>query len=189
MVDSDTFDYTDIEIVNYDDKIDFDADLEELDKMTKSIRVEWKVRESALKKIAGICLGNYKKNETFLKYFNNKFYKNLNAQFKEKRSIIIRETCRIISFCIKVEGIYIEKAIINIISNQNIFLLIEKSENSVSVEYASLCIFNIIRYLKSEKIIDIICNRKDNKSDKIRIFIIFKRISFAYNNSKIKFIL
>ena len=169
MVDSDTFDYTDIEIVNYDDKIDFDADLEELDKMTKSIRVEWKVRESALKKIAGICLGNYKKNETFLKYFNNKFYKNLNAQFKEKRSIIIRETCRIISFCIKVEGIYIEKAIINIISNQNIFLLIEKSENSVSVEYASLCIFNIIRYLKSEKIIDIICNKKDNKSDKIRI--------------------
>ena len=169
MVDSDTFDYTDIESVNYEDEIDFKTDLEELDKMTKSIRVDWKIRESALKKMAGICIGNYMKNDNFLQYFNNKFSKNLYIQFKEKRSIIIRETSRIISFCTKILGFYIEKAVVNIISNQNIFLVVEKNENSVSVEYASLCVLNIIRYLKSEKVIDIICNKKNSKSDSIRI--------------------
>ena len=169
MVDIDTFDYNDIEIVNYNDKIDFDGDLEELDKMTKSIKVDWKIRESAMKKIAGICLGNYKHNDSFLKYFNNKFYKNLNIQFKEKRSIIIRETCRIISFCIKVQGTYIEKAITYIISHQNIFSIIEKNENKVSMEYVSLCIFNILRYLKIEKMIDIIFEKKNSNIDPIRI--------------------
>ena len=169
MVDIDTFDYNDIEIVNYSDKIDFEGDLEELDKMTKSIRVDWKIRESAMKKIAGICLGNYKHNDSFLKYFNNKFYKNLNIQFKEKRSIIIRETCRIISFCIKVQGTYIEKAITNIISHQNIFSIIEKNENKVSMEYVSLCIFNILRYLKIEKMIDIIFEKKNSNIDPIRL--------------------
>ena len=31
--------------------------------MTKSLRVDWKIREEALKKIAGICIGNRMKNE------------------------------------------------------------------------------------------------------------------------------
>ena len=169
MVDYDTFDYKDIESINYKDEIDFKTDLEELDKMTKSIRVDWEIRESALKKIAGICIGNYMKNSIFLKFFNNKFAKNLNIQFKEKRSIIIRETCRIISFCAKILGLYIEKAVTHIISHQNIFLIIEANENSVSVEYATLCILNILRYIRTEKLIEIIYSKKNSKSDFIRI--------------------
>ena len=148
MVESDTFNYKDIESINYEDDLNFKEDLEELDKITRSIRVDWEIRESALKKIAGICLGNRMKNDIFLKFFNNKLAKNLNVQFKEKRSIIIRETCRIISFCAKILGFYIEKAIIYILSHQNIFLIIESNENSVSVEYVTLCILNILRYIK-----------------------------------------
>lgn len=195
MVESDTFNYKDIESINYEDDLNFKEDLEELDKMTRSIRVDWEIRESALKKIAGICLGNRMKNDIFLKFFNNKLAKNLNVQFKEKRSIIIRETCRIISFCAKILGFYIEKAIIYILSHQNIFLIIESNENSVSVEYVTLCILNILRYIKSEKIIEIICNKKNSKSDFIRIlcskcilvimkefnsFLISKKLNYFY---------
>ena len=169
MVESDTFEYKDIESINYEDELDFKADIEELDKMTKSLRVDWEIRESALKRIAGICLGDHMKNGNFLKFFNNKFYKNLNIQFKEKRSIIIRETSRILSFCAKILGFFIEKAALNILNHQNIYLIIEANENSVSVEYATLCILNLLRYIKSEKIIDIICNKHTHKSDFIRI--------------------
>ena len=169
MVDCDTFEYKDIESINYENELDFKADIEELDKMTKSLRVDWETRESALKKIAGICLGDHMKNANFLKFFNNKFYKNLNIQFKEKRSIIIRETSRILSFCAKILGFFIEKAALNILNHQNIYLIIEANENSVSVEYATLCILNLLRYIKSEKIIDIICNKHTHKSDFIRI--------------------
>jgi len=196
MVESDTFDYSDIESINYKDEIDFKTDLEELDKMTRSLRVDWEIRESALNKIAGICIGNYMKNDFFLKFFNNKFSKNLNIQFKEKRSIIIRETCRIISFCAKILGFYIEKAIMNIISHKNIFLIIETNENSVSVEYTTLCILNILRYIKSEKIVEIICNKKNSKCDFIKLlcakcillimkefpsFLISKKLNYFYD--------
>ena len=112
--------------------------------MTKSLRVDWEIREQAIKKIAGICLGNHLKNSSFLKFFNNKFSKNLIIQFKEKRSIIIREICRIISFCAKILGFYMEKAVLNILSNQNIFLIIELNENSICVEYTTLCILNLL---------------------------------------------
>ena len=193
MVDCDKFDYRDIESINYENDIDFNAELEELDAKTKSLRIDWKIRESALKKIAGICIGNRMKNENFLKYFNNKYYKNIYIQFKEKRSIIIREASRIISFCVKTLGFYIEKAIINIFSNPNIFLIIEKNENKVSVEYASLCVLNIVRYLKSEKIIDIICSKRNSKSDSIRILcaksisIIMKEYQVFLISNKINF--
>ena len=169
MVDSDTFEYNDIQSINYEDEEDFKADIEELDKMTKSLRVDWEIREQAIKKIAGICLGNHLKNNSFLKFFNNKFSKNLIIQFKEKRSIIIREICRIISFCAKILGFYMEKAVLNILSNQNIFLIIELNENSICVEYTTLCILNLLRYIKSEKIVDAIFSRRYSKSDFIRI--------------------
>ena len=191
MVDCDKFDYRDIESINYENEIDFNADLEELDTKTKSLRVDWKIREEALKKLAGICIGNRMKNENFLKYFNEKYYKNIYIQFKEKRSIIIREASRILSFCVKILGFYIEKAIINIISQPYIFLIIEKNENKVSVGYATLCILNIVRYLKSEKIIDIICSKINNKSDGIRILcsqsilIIMKEYQVFVINEKI----
>ena len=170
MVDCDTFEYNDIQSINYEDEDDFKLDIEELDKMTKSLRVDWEIRESALKKIAGICLGDHMKNNIFLKFFNNRFSKNLIIQFKEKRSIIIRETCRILSFCAKILGFYIEKAVLNILSNHNIFMIIESNENSICVEYTTLCIFNLLRYIKSEKIIDAIFDKKYSKSDFIRIF-------------------
>ena len=191
MVENDTFNYDDITPIDYQDISFLKEDIDELHKMTRSMNVEWKVREKALKKIAGICIGNSKKNDIFLNFFNTKLSNNLNIQLKETRSIIVRETSRIISFCAKNLNMYILTGLLKIINK--IFLLIPKITNTVILEYISLCLLNIIRYLKSEKIFPNIFSNINSNSVPVRlvtakcILVIFKEYPTSIIKDGMKF--
>ena len=161
------FEYDDITPINYKGKKEINEDLEEIYKNTTNVTIDWKIRENALKKLGKICIGDQGESETFIKFLNNQMSSNLGIQMADLRSSLMKEACRITSFCSKKLGILIEQAALYFLSN-NVLFKIAGSSNRVISDSSSKCILNLVKYVNSIKIIFNVCDQKSMKSNFVR---------------------
>lgn len=168
LKEQDPFNYIDIKQKNYKSKQDLITDLEEIAKTLENITNDWKERETSLKKISSICLGNQGKSDLFLKYFNSKLCTSLEIQLSDLRSSVMKEACRVTSLCARELGLLIEQGITQLFTQTCLFK-IAGSANKVISESSSKCILNIVRYVNSIKVISSICEIRVMKSKSVRI--------------------
>ena len=134
---NDTFDYSDIIPLNYKSKTALISEFDEIYKNTENTKIDWRRRELALKKIARICIGNQGKSETFLQFFNGQIYPNLDIQLADLRSSLMKEACRIVSFCAKELGLLIETSMAHMMT-QHVLFKIAGNSNKVISENSSI---------------------------------------------------
>ena len=167
---NDTFDYSDIIPLNYKSKTALISEFDEIYKNTENTKIDWRRRELALKKIARICIGNQGKSETFLQFFNGQIYPNLDIQLADLRSSLMKEACRIVSFCAKELGLLIETSMAHMMT-QHVLFKIAGNSNKVISENSSKCVLNIVNYVHSIKIITNICEQKILKANNVRVLV------------------
>ena len=142
-------------------------DLDEILKNTINVTIDWKLRETSIKKLGKICIGDQGDSDIFIKYFNNQIATNLGIQMADLRSSLMKEACRITSLCAKTLGILIEQAALFFLSN-NVLFKIAGSSNRVISDSSSKCILNLVKYVNSIKIIINVCEQKSMKSNYVR---------------------
>ena len=167
---NDTFDYSDIIPLNYKSKTALISEFDEIYKNTENTKIDWRRRELALKKISRICIGNQGKSETFLQFFNGQIYPNLDIQLADLRSSLMKEACRIVSFCAKELGLLIETSMAHMMT-QHVLFKIAGNSNKVISENSSRCVLNIVKYVHSVKIITNICEQKILKANNVRVLV------------------
>ena len=167
---NDTFDYSDIIPLNYKSKSLLNNEFEEIYKNTENTKIDWRKRELALKKIARICIGNQGKSDTFIQFFNSQIYPNLDIQLADLRSSLMKEACRIVSFCAKELGLLIESSMAHMMT-QHVLFKIAGNSNKVISENSSKCVLNIVKYVHSVKIITNICEQKILKANNVRVLV------------------
>ena len=167
---NDTFDYSDIIPLDYKSKSALTPEFEEIYKNTENTKIDWRKRELAIKKIARICIGNQGKSDVFLQFFNNQIYPNLDVQLADLRSSLMKEACRIVSFCAKVLGLLIESSMTHMMT-QHVLFKIAGNSNKVISENSSKCVLNIVNYVHSIKIITNICEQKALKANNVRVLV------------------
>ena len=167
---NDIFDYSDIRPLDYKSKTALISEFDEIYKNTENSKIDWRKRELALKKIARICLGNQGKSDTFLQFFNGQIYPNLDIQLADLRSSLMKEACRIVSFCAKQLGLLIESSMTHMMT-QHVLFKIAGNSNKVISENSSQCILNIVKYVHSVKIITNICEQKILKANNVRVLV------------------
>ena len=167
---NDTFDYSDIIPLNYKSKSLLTPEFDEIYNNTENTKIDWRKRELALKKIARICLGNQGKSDTFLQFFNGQIYPNLDIQLADLRSSLMKEACRIVSFCAKELGLLIETSMAHMMT-QHVLFKIAGNSNKVISENSSRCVLNIVKYVHSIKIITNICEQKILKANNVRVLV------------------
>ena len=167
---NDTFDYSDIIPLDYKSKSALTPEFEEIYKNTENTKIDWRKRELAIKKIARICIGNQGKSDVFLQFFNNQIYPNLDVQLADLRSSLMKEACRIVSFCAKILGLLIESSMTHMMT-QHVLFKIAGNSNKVISENSSKCVLNIVNYVHSIKIITNICEQKALKANNVRVLV------------------
>ena len=167
---NDTFDYSDIVPLNYKSKTALISEFDEIYKNTENTKIDWRKRELALKKIARICIGNQGKSDTFIQFFNVQIYSNLDIQLADLRSSLMKEACRIVSFCAKELGLLIESSMAHMMT-QHVLFKIAGNSNKVISENSSKCVINIVKYVHSIKIITNICEQKILKANNVRVLV------------------
>ena len=167
---NDTFDYSDIIPLDYKSKSALTPEFEEIYKNTENTKIDWRKRELAIKKIARICIGNQGKSDVFLQFFNNQIYPNLDIQLADLRSSLMKEACRIVSFCAKILGLLIESSMTHMMT-QHVLFKIAGNSNKVISENSSKCVLNIVNYVHSIKIITNICEQKALKANNVRVLV------------------
>ena len=167
---NDTFDYSDIIPLNYKSKTLLITEFDEIYKNTENTKIDWRKRELALKKIARICLGNQGKSDVFIQFFNGQIYPNLDIQLADLRSSLMKEACRIVSFCAKELGLLIESSMTHMMT-QHVLFKIAGNSNKVISENSSRCVLNIVKYVHSVKIITNICEQKILKANNVRVLV------------------
>ena len=167
---NDTFDYSDIIPLDYKSKSALTPEFEEIYKNTENTKIDWRKRELAIKKIARICIGNQGKSDVFLQFFNNQIYPNLDVQLADLRSSLMKEACRIVSFCAKILGLLIESSMTHMMT-QHVLFKIAGNSNKVISENSSKCVLNIVNYVHSIKIITNICEQKTLKANNVRVLV------------------
>jgi hypothetical protein len=167
---NDTFDYNDIIPLNYKSKTALISEFDEIYKNTENTKIDWRKRELSLKKIARICSGNQGRSDVFLQFFNGQIYPNLDIQLADLRSSLMKEACRIVSFCAKKLGLLIESSMTHMMT-QHILFKIAGNSNKVISENSSKCVLNIVNYVHSVKIITNICEQKILKANNVRVLV------------------
>ena len=167
---NDTFDYSDIIPLDYKSKSALTPEFEEIYKNTENTKIDWRKRELAIKKIARICIGDQGKSDVFLQFFNNQIYPNLDVQLADLRSSLMKEACRIVSFCAKILGLLIESSMTHMMT-QHVLFKIAGNSNKVISENSSKCVLNIVNYVHSIKIITNICEQKALKANNVRVLV------------------
>lgn len=161
------FFYDDITPINYTGEQKLISDLEKIEKNTANVLIDWQIREDSIRKLGQICLGNSGKTPIFVKFFNTEIIKNLSFQLSDLRSSVMKEACRIVSFIGKELKNLIEPGAAHLLS-KNVLFKIAGSANRVIADSSSKCIMNLITYVNSVKIINIICEQKVAKSNYVR---------------------
>ena len=161
------FDYEDIIPLNYKGKQGLNDDLDDILKNTINTTIDWKKRESALKKLGQICIGDQGGSDTFIKIFNGQLCNNLGIQMADLRSSVMKEACRVTSLCAKELGILIEQGAIYLLT-QYVLFKIAGSANRVISDSSAKCILNLVKYVNSIKIITNVCEQKIMKSNFVR---------------------
>ena len=167
---NDTFDYSDIIPLNYKSKSLLSSEFDEIYNNTENTKIDWRKRELALKKISRICIGNQGKSDTFLQFFNGQIYPNIDIQLADLRSSLMKEACRIVSFCAKELGLLIESSMAHMMT-QHVLFKIAGNSNKVISENSSRCVLNIVKYVHSIKIITNICEQKVLKANNVRVLV------------------
>ena len=163
------FMYDDLVPINYKgDKQILISDLEQIFQNTKNILIDWQIRENSIRKIGQICIGDAKKSDIFLNFFNFEVISNLSIQLADLRSSVMKEACRIVSLCGKELGNLAEGGAVHLLSRLILFK-IAGSANRVIADSSSKCILNLVKYINSIKIINNICEQKNIKSNFVRI--------------------
>ena len=161
------FFYDDITPINYTGEQKLISDLEKISKNTANILIDWQIREDSIRKLGQICLGNSGKSQIFIKFFNTEIITNLSFQLADLRSSVMKEACRIVSFIGKELKNLIEPGAAHLLS-KNVLFKIAGSANRVIADSSSKCIINLVTYVNSVKIINIICGQKVAKSNYVR---------------------
>ena len=161
------FFYDDITPINYTGEQKLISDLEKILKNTANILIDWQIREDSIRKLGQICLGNSGKSQIFVKFFNTEMITNLSFQLADLRSSVMKEACRIVSFIGKELKNLIEPGAAHLLS-KNVLFKIAGSSNRVIADSSSKCIINLVTYVNSVKIINIICDQKVAKSNYVR---------------------
>ena len=161
------FNYDDLVPINYKVTQSLINDLEQILQNTKNLLIDWKKRESSLKKIGQICLGDQGNSEIFLRIFNSQISTNLGIQLADLRSSLMKEACRITSLCARELGILMEQSALYLLSKYVLFK-IAGSANRVISDSSSKCILNLVKYVTSIKVINNICEQKTMKSNFVR---------------------
>ena len=161
------FDYEGIIPLNYKGKQNINDDLDEILKNTINTTIDWKKRESSIKKLGQICLGDQGNSDIFIKTFNGQLATNLGIQMADLRSSVMKEACRITSLCAKELGIAIEQGATYLLT-QYVLFKIAGSANRVISDSSSKCILNLVKYVNSIKVISNICEQKSMKSNFVR---------------------
>ena len=163
------FIYDDLVPINYNGvKQQLISDLELIYKNTENIIIDWQIRENSLRKLGQICIGDSKKSDIFLQFFNFEVISNLAKQLADLRSSVMKEACRIVSLCGKELGNLAEAGAVHLLSRVILFK-IAGSANRVIADSSSKCILNLVKYVNSVKIINNICEQKNIKSNFVRI--------------------
>ena len=159
------FIYDDLVPINYfGETKELYSDLEQIYQNTQNIVIDWQIRENSLRKIGQICVGDAKKSDIFLKFFNFEIISNLALQLADLRSTVMKEACRIVSLCGKELGNLAEPGAVHLLSRIILFK-IAGSANRVIADSSSKCILNLVRHVNSVKIINNICEQKNQKSN------------------------
>ena len=161
------FDYEDLIPLNYKGKPGLNDDIDEILKNTINTTIDWKKRESSIKKLGQICMGDQGSSDQFIKLFNGPISNNLGIQMADLRSSVMKEACRITSLCAKELGILIEQGVIYLLTKYVLFK-IAGSANRVISDSSSKCILNLVKYVNSIKVISNICEQKSMKSNFVR---------------------
>lgn len=161
------FIYEDLTPINYNGNQKLISDLEKIFENTSNILIDWQIRENSIRKLGQICLGNSGKTEIFVQFFNKEIIANLSFQLADLRSSVMKEACRIVSLIGKELRNLVEPGAAHLLS-KNILFKIAGSSNRVIADSSSRCILNLIKYINTIKIINIICEQKSTKSNYVR---------------------
>ena len=78
--------------------------------------------------------------------FNGQIYPNLDIQLSDLLSSLMKEACRIISFCVKELGLLIESSMAHIMT-QHVLFIIAGNSNKVISKNTSKGVLNIVKYV------------------------------------------
>ena len=163
------FNYDDITPINYNGaNQNLISDLEEIYQNTQDVITDWQIRENSIRKLGQICVGDAKKSDIFLKFFNFDIISNLAKQLSDLRSSVMKEACRIVSLCGKELGNLAEAGAVHLLSRIILFK-IAGSANRVIADSSSKCILNLVKFVNTVKIINNVCEQKNIKSNFVRI--------------------
>ena len=166
-INSNEYDFSDIYPIDFNLERQFINEIDNFLTNTKDLSFDWKKREISLRKLGGIILGNQGHNPLMVKFFNQKIHINLLCQMGDLRTSVMKVACKITSLCAKELGISIESSISNMITKYNLYKQVG-STNKVISDNSSKCIYNLIKYIQTSKMIINVCDQINNKSNAIR---------------------
>lgn len=162
------YSYNDIKPINLKNEKELFLALDVILQNTNDIVIDWKKREASLKRLGGIILGNFGHSNSFIKYYNQKLYLNLSIQMADLRSSLMKEACRIVVLAGKELGISIESAVEKMLT-QYVLYKLAGSANKVISETSANCIYHLVKYVQSGKIIGRVCEQAQSKGNSIRL--------------------
>lgn len=162
------YSYNDIKPINLKNEKELFIALDVILQNTNDIVIDWKKREASLKRLGGIILGNFGHSNSFIKYYNQKLYINLSIQMADLRSSLMKEACRIVVLAGKELGILIESAVEKMLT-QYVLYKLAGSANKVISENSANCIYHLVKYVQSGKIIGRVCEQVQSKGNSVRL--------------------
>jgi len=161
-------DFSDFIIQDFKNERDLIKSLDEIMDITKDNKADWKKRESAIKTLGSISLGNYGQSKTFIKYLNQKLFMNFSIQILDLRSSLMKEACRSLVLCAKNLGNLIESALEKLISINTLFKVVNSANKLIS-ETGAKTIKKIIKNVESSKILTKLLEQLKSKGTQIRL--------------------
>jgi hypothetical protein len=157
----------DFPVVNFKNEKEFNQEIEIFLNLTKNLSADWKKRENALKRMAGIFKGNYSENPEFVKLLNSKIYLNLYNQMADLRSSLMKEACKVMVLCAQIYKNNFE-AIADKLFHANYLYKLLSSQNKIISESVHNCMMGILSNIQSGKILIKIFDQHKSKANIIR---------------------
>ena len=161
-------DYSDYKEINFNSEKELVNEIEDILNNTSDVLKDWKARETAIKRIGGIIIGNYGQDPTFIKFLNSKLSNHLIIQMNDLRSAIMKEACRVVCFAAQNYQQNFEGGALVIVSVGGLIKLIS-SANKVMTDAGSQCENEIIKNVESAKIIPKLVEQMRSKNATTRL--------------------
>ena len=161
------YDFSDINPIDFNLEKKLINEIEDFLLTTKDLLTDWKKREISLRKLGGIIKGNQGHNPLMIRFFNQKINVNLITQMSDLRTSVMKIACKITSLCAKELGISIENSITNMVTKYILYKQVGSS-NKVISDNSSKCIYHLIKFIPTSKMLINVCDQINNKSNNIR---------------------